>query len=125
MNNQREIYKALLAGETLVHVKGHSVTMDAGGSLIAPDGVGYEPHFFKVEEWEIYKEPEWCENIPDGGVLCWCKDGESDKEVVDIVVEQGSNNGYYTPNFKHWIYAAPLTKKEIQAFMDNAPENIK
>jgi len=49
---------------------------------------------------------KWYENIPPvGGVLCWCKD-------------------YYTASYKHWIYAEPLTKAEIQSFMDNAPEDL-
>ena len=67
-------------------------------------------------------EYKWYDDIPEGGVLCWCKDGKSCKEVVDIVTEQGGKNGYYSLNLKHWIYAKPLTKQEIQVFMDNAPD---
>jgi len=55
-------------------------------------------------------------------VLCWCKDGESDEETIGQIIEKGKANGYYTASYKHWIYAAPLTKQEIQKFMDNAPK---
>lgn len=72
----------------------------------------------------VIKKEKWYENIPDGGVLCWCGDGESDKESVGQVTEKGGANGYYTASHKHWIYATPLTKQEIQVFMDNVPEDL-
>lgn len=34
MKNQKEIYEALLSGETLVHRRGHTAELDNGGSVI-------------------------------------------------------------------------------------------
>ena len=124
MKNQREIYEALLAGETLIDESNNSARLNGLGELINRINRNAPDNFLFPNQWQIYKEKKWYENIPDGGVLCWCKDGESDKEVTDIVTEQGSANGYFTPNLKHWIYATPLTLQEIQAFMDNAPEDL-
>ena len=66
-------------------------------------------------------EPEpakWCENIPDGGVLCWCWDGSIINKFVDNITKY---NGNYQGG-ESWLNAKPLTKKEIQVFMDNASE---
>ena len=123
MKNQREIYEALLAGEKLDNGD-FWCYLNENGILVDDEASPIHMPFDVPHEWQIYKEPKWYENIPDGGVLCWCKDGESDKEVTDIVTEQGSANGYFTPNLKHWIYATPLTLQEIQVFMDNAPEDL-
>jgi len=67
---------------------------------------------------------KWYENIPEGGVLCWCKDGESDKESIGQITEKGKANGYYTASYNHWIYATPLTLQEISVFVINAPEEV-
>ena len=124
MKNQREIYEALLAGETL---EGHSDLIKfKEGELVSLINNNRHPAwvFNHPGKWQIHKEPKWYENIPDGGVLCWCKDGESDKESIGQINEKGKANGYYTASYKHWIYATPLTKQEIQAYLNNAPEDL-
>jgi len=123
MNNQKEIYEALLAGETLINVKFNKVKM-IDSFIYNERNEGINPNFINPNVWQIYKEPEWHENIPDGGVLCWCKDLESEKEVIDQIRSEGANNGYYSSSYKHWCYAKPLTKREIQTFVDNAPEEV-
>ena len=125
MNNQREIYEALLAGETLIyrtHPFDRIIKMENGNITDINGGDVSLISFSVPYVWSIYKEPKWYENIPEGGVLCWCKDGETDKPTVASIVEQGKSNGYYTAACKHWIYAEPLTKQEIRVFRDNAPE---
>ena len=53
------------------------------------------------------KEPEWYENIPEHGVLCWVSDiDESTRNVIDRITVK--NDG--------WRYITPLTNEEIEAF---------
>ena len=54
------------------------------------------------------KEPEWYENIPGHGVLCWVSDiDESTRNVIDRIKDE---------NKKGWKYATPLTNEEIERF---------
>jgi len=54
------------------------------------------------------KEPEWWENIPEHGVLCWVsdKDANTRSTIVRITVK---NNDI-------WGYITPLTNEEIERF---------
>ena len=72
-----------------------------------------------LEELGEVMPPEfekWYENIPDGGVLCWF--GEEAYKSICIVFPVTPNEDFNSANYK------PLTKKEIQAFIDNAPEDL-
>ena len=109
MNNQREIYEALLAGETLIHEGGMKAKL-INGRFISSDYYLSQPYFYTTDNWQIYKEPKWYENIPEGGVLCWYN-----KYICVIyIADQLAAKHKYTP----------LTKQEIQVFMDNAPEDL-
>jgi len=67
------------------------------------------------------KKEEWYENIPDGGVLCW-------DIVGGVILVTDLHKGSQVEDNLHKTYMThnvnPLTKQEIQAFMDNAPEEI-
>jgi len=109
MNNQREIYKALLAGETLISDNGTICTLSVAGiTKDSLDNPSYQS-FIKPLEWQIHKEPKWYENIPDGGVLCWYAG-----LIVVIYSKLGSRDV---------AIANPLTRQEIQVLIDNAPED--
>ncbi len=123
MKNQREIYKALLAGETLDNGD-FTCRMGVTGSLLDDEGDKLSLTFTNPEFWQIYKEPKWYENIPDGGVLCWVTDKEYPSRAERGNVQLISNffkDGFMTRG-KSCGYAIPLTKQEIQVFMDNVPE---
>ena len=109
MKNQREIYEALLAGETLISVNFIKVKLkDDNLDITSIKETHISNAIFKnPNEWQIYKEPKWYENFPDGGVLCW-----HHRELCIV-----SN-----PSWSGLKEAKPLTKQEIQIFMDNAPE---
>ena len=116
MNNYEEVIDALKAGETLINFKFLKVKLE-DGELVSVEKLKpfiEHPNFNRPQLWQIYKEPKWYENIPEGGVLCWNIDGVGrQSEYVsairnDTVIDKS--------NFK------PLTKQEIQVFMDNAPE---
>jgi len=117
MKNQREIYEALLAGETLVSNDGHEVNITDNGNLTTRGSI---TSFVYPSDWQIHKEPKWYENIPDGGVLCWCYDVGDVAVIRNIKRLNGLNTDQQSINF--WNKAIPLTKQEIQLFMDNAPE---
>ncbi len=122
MKNQREIYEALLAGETLTHAEGIKAKLDNNGYVTQ-----IPQSFLFPEQWQIYKEPKWYENIPDGGVLCWVKDGEGKEfnKYPEMVINycDDSTHFFETPN-ESWMYADPLTKTQIQMFMENAPDEF-
>lgn len=123
MKNQREIYEALLAGETLINDAHFTIKLKEDGNLdYAEDrvyGSVFNAVFKYVEDWQIYKEPKWYENIPEGKVLCL-----QGKVLIAIKGYDSAAHkcisvigSYYTPE-----KLVPLTKQEIQVFMDNAPE---
>jgi len=127
MKNQREIYEALLAGETLIGLLSGARYKLADDNLVCiSDGRkerSSDNSFVAKENYEIYTKPEWFENIPDGGVLCWVKNNQqcgyrSLPEIIDMC----SDGCYRSVSGQYWNYSAPLTKQEIQVFMDNAPE---
>ena len=127
MKNQREIYQALLDGETLINAKFTKVILD-NGQLRAVHKVGFAeemPNFLYPQIWQIYKEPKGYENIPDGGVLCWCYD--EPETYVRIITEYCDDKitHKFKTNYGGFVGdATPLTKQEIQVFVNNAPEDI-
>ena len=123
MKNQREIYEALLAGETLdaKDFINEKVKLNERGRLVNQNGDLSEQLFAVPANWSIYKEPKWYENIPDGGVLCWVN-GE---KIVDSITDYDSDfKNRFTSANDNFHSAKPLTKQEIQVFMDNAPEDL-
>ncbi len=72
-------------------------------------------------DYRIAPEPaKWYENIPRDGVLCWVTEGAA-SIITDYDIEFDNPFTSDNDNFAH---ADPLTKQEIQVFMDNAPEEI-
>ncbi len=125
MKNQREIYEVLLAGETLINAAKFTVRLKDNGDLeYAEDriyGNVFNAVFKYVEDWQIYKEPKWYENIPDGGVLCWVKNREDRSFYANPHTIRTFSGSHYI-GYELWLFAKPLTKQEIQVFIDNAPE---
>lgn len=131
MNNQREIYEALLAGETLTRDDTAFVKLNDAGLLVdAGTGEHDKWEFYPWEPWQIYKEPAWYENIPEGGVLCWCGTSKSLRLIESSVNKSLSLDSNVATVFRTkdydesdwWLLCRPATKQEIQVFMDNAPE---
>ena len=75
------------------------------------------PHWGDKSEYRIKpKEPNWWENIPEHGVLCWvCDVNESpnSEHSMAIIISSAleTNQGAY------WHYATPLTNEEIKQFL--------
>lgn len=123
MKNEKEVCEALLDGETIIYLDGDKAKLNEDGILIDPVTGNKREWFLIPRHLEIYKKPEWYENIPEGGVLCWCWDDSRSEKMLDIVYKH-SKFGFY--NFSadacNWENATPLTKQEIQVFVDNVPE---
>jgi len=122
MNNQREIYEALIVGETLILDNAFKVKLK-NNNLFDPDNNerirGYQ--FDSYRNWQIYKKPYWYDNIPDGGVLCWvCVDDNI--PVVANIFKKTIGRFPYQGQLEGWEEATPLTKQEIQVFLTNAPD---
>lgn len=89
----KEIYKALLEGETLSyapHKKIVTLVRLGEESLIErniDDTVWYPIQyvFSDLEFWNIYKEPQWYEQDISKGVLCKVRNSPTDVSVVVIV----------------------------------------
>lgn len=122
MKNKKEIYEALLAGETLVNTSSLiKIIMDTDGRIFYSDGD--ECHVGKLETptlWKIYTGPKWYENIPDGGVLCW--GGSLSTRLISIVGYCHDMDYFIDSLGERWRNATPLTIDEIQVFMNNTPK---
>jgi len=118
MKNQREIYEALLAGEKVncLDWGAEEYIVFKNDRIEDENGKRYTPEFDCFNDWQIYKEPKWYENIPDDGVLCWF--GEEVYKSICIVFPVIPNEDFNSANYK------PLTKQEIQVFLSNAPEDL-
>ena len=65
------------------------------------------------------KEPEWWENIPEHGVLCWVSDiDENIRNIIERITFVVKEDGAYKirPHETRWKYATPLTNEEIEEF---------
>lgn len=71
-------------------------------------------------------KPKWYEKLDgtvDNGVLCWCHDYGEKLIFIDLICT--FKEGVYKSSREEccgWLEAAPLTRTEIQRFMDNSPE---
>ncbi len=118
MKNYEAIIDALKAGNTLI--------MDNKFKVILKDGALYDPNnlegadysFCFPDRWQIHKEPKWYENIPDGGVLCRTKDNYT---VIVTSYKEDRERPYIALKSREYS-VIPLTKTEIQIYMDNAPD---
>jgi len=67
------------------------------------------------------KEPDWWENIPEHGVLCWVSDIDETIrnniiERITSFVNEYSYHGFRSKTGAAWKYATPLTNEEIERF---------
>lgn len=120
MNTTAECYQALLDGKKLQQ---NNMNMSQyiyikNGWVLDQDGFAATYSFCLPEDWSIYSPPKWYENIPEGGVLCWVSsDVARITEYRDELFSSGEREA-------SWESVIPLTKEEIQVFMDNAPEDL-
>ena len=99
----------------------------ANGEEIQTNDIGswrefIDPNYIFMPDCEYRikpKEPEWWENIPEHGVLCWVSDlYDYPKMYISLVLEYRKDEMK-----KFWLgergafrYATPLTNEEIESF---------
>lgn len=102
---------------------------DADGDFVINKGP-YK-RIFDVSEaahhWQILfhkVELKWYDNIPVGGVLCYVCDAGETEQSIRLVVKYSDENSYPFEDDRTdlWQHATPLTKSEIEVFLNNAPE---
>lgn len=69
------------------------------------------------------EEPEWWENIPEHGVLCWVSDDNckpNSSNYMRVIITKIEKSSYFAFKDKHnvkWSFATPLTNEEIKQFL--------
>jgi len=126
MDSQAACYAALLNNQKLdngdfwCYLNDADILVDDEGSRLK--GISFDDY----QNWQIYKEPKWYENIPDGGVLCWVSDSPvryfPNPLIVEFYRKSDAVYKFYVKKDTKYKYAKPLTKHEIQKVMDNAPK---
>jgi len=77
-----------------------------------------------VNDSNLFMAPEWYENIPEKGVLCWVSDIKDKPDnkcrVASIKWWHYEDGFYYECGDSPWKYATPLSSEEVQAYLDTA-----
>lgn len=124
MENINEIYKALLDGKKITHIRWmrREYIHIVDGMVLEEEGDPYFSFFDDCEHWELYKEPQWYDNIPEGGVLCKNEiNGPRGWEYILVTDYYQGDVAAFVSNIGYVGNVTPLTKEEIQVFMDNVP----
>lgn len=124
--NQGTIYQALLDGKALrsdkVVVK---LIDDVLCSKVINSNHGCFEHsyaysFGSPDDWSIYEEPKWDDNIPKCGVLCWVSNSTSVKKTIRLIIAKTIDG--YLSHGGGWDNAEPLTKEEVMQYIWNGNE---
>ena len=118
---QEECFGALYNGKVLHYCENSVKIID--GFVRNIDGSRCVSYSFDGSiTWDILEEQEtkWYDNIPEGGILCWVTGRKQpDRYYIDSITRwDRSNRRYYSVTNVPWASATPLTKVEIQDFMD-------
>ena len=77
-------------------------------------------YFDDLNAWTIAvpKVSEWCDNIPEQGVLCWCKE-DGTEPVPRIIVKYvaGTVYPFRTKDGSSHAYAVPATLEELAKYI--------
>lgn len=79
--------------------------------LVHKDG-SFEPHFNTfaiIDEWDVYTEPEWFDEIPPQGVICYV-----DNNVIDIILSFNKDTRKFSSRYKQYSFANPVINAEIE-----------
>lgn len=126
-HTQQEIFKYLADGGYISNLEGESflVGFNAEGSLCR-----YDVHGTQLEEdswyfddptaWTIAvpKVPNWNNNIPEQGVLCWCtEDGMEPVPRIIVKYFAGTAYPFRTKDGSSHAYAVPATLEELAKYI--------
>jgi len=114
MKDDAEVMRALIAEETLVN--DFNVERKLVNGIIVNEGgqrVGLPKE--NLENWKIKDE------IPKGA-LCYFWNHPKDKNKIAGVFKCNEENLFVDLLGDHWKHCRPLTKAELQVFIELAPE---
>lgn len=116
--NQSDIFTHLLAGGKLKHDNIDAIVYLNDGVLVSRKGDVEIPTyfgFFNPRLWHSYEEPNWYDNIPAQGVLCWVSDASPEHRTYLAVIKDKRKSGFSElDDGLSWKFATPLTKEEVQ-----------
>jgi hypothetical protein len=114
MKSYGNVIKYLIEGKTLVSRDGLFVRLDFDGNQVDLKGNPVTFSFLNPEIWSEYKEPQWYDNIPNEGVLCWLSSDVTDKKLIAGVVIRYENHGkpLFHTNFSSYYHATPVKPEE-------------
>jgi len=119
----QEIWEWLIAGGAIEGVHSGVITFLKEGNLSVSNESITNPIYESITNpkcWRKVVKKEWYEDIPEKGILCWCKDSRSNKpQEIVLVVEYRDTEEYpyITIAGDYYKYAIPLTNEEIKEFL--------
>jgi hypothetical protein len=80
-------------------------------TMVYKDGATqpYSEVFANPQEWEIYTEPEWYDNIPSQGTIC-----HVDNDMIDIIYSYNRSTRRFSSLSKTYASANPMIPAEIE-----------
>ena len=128
IKSEQEALERLINGE--VFYSGCKIHFDhskvsEGESPFRFGGIQLKDAITVCTKWLVKIEPNWYEDIPEQGVLCWCWNIEGDRFLSVIghyygngLIDFEDDNGY------KWKYAMPVGKGELEnTFLHNQGDN--
>lgn len=117
---RKELLQAMLDGERVVKISWLNpetpikyIEYDTNTimTMVYKDGARqpYNETFVNTDEWEIYAEPEWFDNIPAQGVICYV-----DLDKVDIIYQYNRTSKRFYGLYKDYAFANPMIPSEIE-----------
>lgn len=87
------------------------------GVWIDLDTPNWEPYL----TYRIKPTPQWHDNIPKHGVLCWVWDKEDGNGRFIEIIMRYERPKFYDVRDTDWKFAEPLTDQEIKQFLRGDP----
>jgi hypothetical protein len=121
MKNQAEIFQALSNDEKIRFIgwDGDLYYYLVNGQLCNQDNIKRLCTFNIPEQWEIYQESKWYDNIPEGGVLCWVGEGRYLRIITRVLTNTINDYFYRDDGDVGWNSAEPLTCQEVNKIYRN------
>lgn len=117
---QKEIYQALLNGETLINDLTQEKIHLSDEWLVNEKGEHTAESFLYIDNWEIYKDPkddpkQWI------GKLClfWDEDAPDGWKVIGFLGNymDDRESPFYETTGNNWMYCRPATREEVEQYL--------
>lgn len=121
---QSEMWSHLLTGGKIQFIDEplYIVWLGEDGNLEYENRYSYVPS--TPRQWAPYEKPKWYETAKPGAVLCWMSEDGHPGGTLRLFHGMDNDGFYLDEAGLPWRYAEPLTKTELQVFLDAAPEEV-